>query len=387
MNAIGGRRILRRLFREALGGVDSRRAVARALSSPGLARILEGAHRVGVFACGKAASAMVRGVPRPLRRGAMVVLPRGYPAVGLSSLEVLFSSHPDPDSSSLRAARRALAFFAGFGPRDVILCLISGGTSSLLALPRPGLTLDAKRRAVRRLMRSGASIVQINRLRKSLSAIKGGKLGRRTEARLVTLVLSDVPGDRPALVGSGPTVRGRRGDRTLVVGSNRLGLEAAAREARRLGLYPLFSPRRLSGEAREEGRRFARAAASLEPGQVLLAGGETTVELARRHGRGGRNLEFALGAAFALEGETGITVLAAGSDGIDGSSKAAGALADGETVGRARRRGLDASRALARHDTEAFFERIGDLVVTGPTGTNVTDWALALREGDEVLSP
>jgi hydroxypyruvate reductase len=310
----------------------------------------------------------------------MVVLPRGYSGGGLSSVEVLFSSHPEPDSSSVRAARRALDYFESFGSRDVILCLISGGASSLLALPRPGLTLEAKRRAIRRLMRSGASIVAINRLRKSLSAIKGGGLGRRTSARLVTLVLSDVPGDRPALVGSGPTIRGRRGDATLVVGSNRLGLEAAAREARRLGLRPRVSARRLSGEAREEGRRFARAATGLKPGQVLLAGGETTVEVARAHGRGGRNLEFALGAALALDGETGVTVLAAGSDGIDGSSRAAGALADGRTLDRARRRGLDATRALARHDTEVFFERLGDLVVTGPTGTNVTDWAMAVRE-------
>ena len=379
MNAFGGRRILRSLFRKALGGVDPRRAVAQALARPSLARVLKGAHSVGVFACGKAASAMVRGVPAGLRRGAMVVLPRGYPAVGLSSLEVLFASHPEPDSSSVRAARRALEFFEGFGPRDVILCLISGGTSSLLTLPRPGLTLEAKRRAVQKLMRSGASIVEINRLRTSLSAIKGGRLGRRTAARLVTLVLSDVPGDRPALVGSGPTVRRRRGDVTLVVGSNRLGLEAAAREAREIGLRPRFSPRRLSGEAVEEGRRFARSAARLEPGQVLLAGGETTVKLARRHGRGGRNLEFALGAALTLEGEEGITVLAAGSDGIDGSSTAAGGLADGGTLSRARQRGLNASRALARHDTEAFFERLGDLVVTGPTGTNVTDWAMAVR--------
>ena len=380
MNGTGGRRTLEWLFRTCLKGVDPRKAVARVLSRPRLAGVLGGARRVGVFACGKAASAMVRGVPARFRGNALVVLPRGYPAGGLSSLEVLFSSHPEPDSSSVRAARRALEYFAGFGPQDVILCLISGGTSSLLTLPRPGVTLEDKRRAVRRLMRSGASIIEINRLRASLSAVKGGRLGRATSARLVTLVLSDVPGDRPALVGSGPTVRGRRGDATLVVGSNRLGLQAAARQARALGLRPRFSGRRLSGEAREAGRRFGRAASRLAPGQVLLAGGETTVKLARRHGRGGRNLEFALGAALALEGEKGITVLAAGSDGIDGSSRAAGALADGQTLARARRRGLDAPRALALHDTEPFFERLGDLLVTGPTGTNVSDWAMAIRE-------
>src|SRR6202162_2089217 len=253
MNESGGRRTLLRLFRKSLGAADPRRAVSRALSGPRVSRLLGHARRVGVFACGKAASAMVRGVPGRLRRGALVILPRGYPGAGLSSLEVLFSSHPEPDASSVRAARRALDFFAGFGPEDVILCLISGGTSSLLAMPRPGLTLAAKRRAVRRIMRPGASIVEVNRWRKALSAIKGGNLGRRTSARLVTLVLSDVPGDRPALVGSGPTVRGGRRDVTVVVGSNRTGLEAAAREARRLGLSPRVSRRRLSGEGRGGG--------------------------------------------------------------------------------------------------------------------------------------
>src|SRR6185369_4016737 len=250
MNGNRDRRILRRLFEEALAGVEPRRAVARALERPRLARLLGAADRVGVFACGKAASAMVRGLPSPWRRGALVILPRGYPDRGLSSVEVLFSSHPEPDASSVRAARRAIDFFRGFGPRDVILCLVSGGTSSLLAMPRPGLTLKAKRRAVRRLMRSGASIAEINRLRKSLSAIKGGRLGRQTAASLVTLVLSDVPGDRPSLVGSGPTVRGGRRDVTLVVGSNRLGLEAAARAARGQGLRPAVTRGRMSGEAR-----------------------------------------------------------------------------------------------------------------------------------------
>ncbi len=335
---------------------------------------------MGVFACGKAAAAMLQGVPRRFRRAALAVLPRGYPAEGLSSSAVLFAAHPEPDSSSVRAARRSADFFSLFGSQDVILCLISGGTSSLLTLPRPGITLDQKRRAVRELMRSGASIVEVNRLRKSLSAIKGGRLGRRTSARLVTLVLSDVPGDPAELVGSGPTVRGLRGDVTLVVGSNRMGLVSAAREALNRGLRPRLRRERLSGEARTQGERFARAAMRLEPGEVLLAGGETTVTIQGRHGRGGRNLEFALGAALALQARKGVTVLAAGSDGIDGTSRAAGALADGETISRALRVGLDPGRALERHDTEAFFERLGDLLLPGPTGTNVGDWAFALRD-------
>ena len=322
---------------------------------------------------------MVLGVPRDFATSALVILPRGYPAEELTAAEVLFSSHPEPDASSVKAARRAVEYFEGFEREDVLLCLISGGTSSLLALPRAGLTLAAKRSAVRRLMRSGASIVELNRLRKSLSAVKGGKLGRRTPARLITLVLSDVPGDRPSIVGSGPTVRGRRGDVSLVVGSNRLGLEAAAREARRLGLRVKVRRARLAGEASEEGARFARAARKLSPGQVLLAGGETTVTIRDGHGRGGRNLEFALAAARELDSSAGVAILAAGSDGVDGSSRAAGAFADATTLMRAGRLRLDPSEALARHDTERFFEKLGDLLVTGPTGTNVCDWAFALR--------
>ena len=379
MNGNGGRRTLRLLFEAALGGADPKAAVSEALSRPSVARALAWAGEVGVFACGKAAVSMASGLPDGLRKRALVVVPRGYPAGVVSSAEVLFSSHPEPDGASLAAARRALDYFEGYGPKDVILCLISGGTSSLLALPGPGVTLESKRGAVRRLMRSGASIVEINRLRKSLSAVKGGKLGRKTRARLVTLVLSDVPGDRPSLVGSGPTIRGIPGDVILVVGSNQSGLDAAARLAREKDLAPSVRRGRLSGEAHEQGRRFARSAARLQRGQVLLAGGETTVTIRGTHGRGGRNLEFALAAALELAGTEGVTVLAAGSDGIDGSSRAAGALADGRTIARALRLGLDPERTLAHHDTEAFFERLGDLFVPGPTGTNVCDWAFAFR--------
>ena len=381
MNGMPARRVLATLFRVALEGVDPRRCVSKAQRQPHLERAIAGARRVGVFACGKASAAMVRGLPGPLRAGSLVVLPAGYPALGLKGCEVLFAAHPEPDASSLAAARRAIDYFGSFGRDDLLLCLISGGTSSLLALPRPGITLAEKRRAVRRRMRSGASIVEINRLRKRLSAVKGGKLGRRTRAKLVTLVLSDVPGDDPGLVGSGPTVRGRACDLTLVIGSNRLGLEAAARAASDLGLRPRVLRRRLSGEAREEGKRFARRGLRLNRGEVLLAGGETTVTIGggSLRGRGGRNLEFALGAAIKLDGADGIAILSAGSDGIDGSSRAAGAFADGKTIGRAARLALDGERALTRHDTERFFDALGDLVVPGPTGTNVCDWAIAVR--------
>jgi len=378
MNAGLGRTVARDLYRAALEGVEPERRVAEALSGGNVAHAIAAAREVGAFAVGKAAAGMLRGARGRYRRG-LAVLPRGSERLRAPGVEAILSSHPEPDGSSVAAARRALAFFRSFGEEDLLLCLVSGGASSLLALPRPGVTLDEKRRAVARLARSGASILEINRLRTSLSAVKGGALGRATEARLVTLVISDVPGDRPALVGSGPTIRARRGDVVRVIGTNAMGLQSAAREARRLGLSPRIAPRRLSGEAREAGARLARRARRLSPGEVLLAGGETTVALPPRHGRGGRNLELALGAARQMEGEKGLVLLAAGSDGLDGSSRATGAFADGQTIARARRRGLDFEEALRRHDTERFFERLSDLLVTGPTGTNVADWVFALR--------
>ena len=230
---------------------------------------------------------------------------------------------------------------------------------------------------MRALAASGASILDLNRLRTSLSAVKGGRLGRATRARLVTLVLSDVPGDRAATVGSGPTVRGRRGDVVRIVGSNRTGLDAAAREATRLGRRVARVPGRLSGESRRAGGRIARLGAALPPGAVLLAGGETVVTLGPRPGSGGRTLELALAAALAES--SGWTLLAASSDGLDGSSGAAGAWADGGTIARARRAGLDPEAALSRHDTRAVFEAAGDLFVTGPTGGNVGDWVFLVR--------
>ncbi|HTR04664.1 MAG TPA: DUF4147 domain-containing protein [Thermoanaerobaculia bacterium] len=372
--------LLGRLYRAALEGADPEAAVRRALARPDVARALAGARTVGLFAAGKAAAAMARGARSVGGARRLVILPRGHARLGLPTRDVALASHPEPDSSSARAARRARRFFRGFGEGDVILCLVSGGTSSLLALPRPGLTLAAKRRAVRALANRGASILALNRLRTSLSAVKGGRLGRETRARLVTLVLSDVPGDRAAAVGSGPTIRGRRGDVVRVVASNRAGLDAAARAARAAGVRVVRWPKRLAGEARRAGERLGRAASALPRGTVLLAGGETTVTLSGTRGRGGRSLELALGAAMALEPRAGVTVLAAGSDGLDGSSGAAGAYADGRTVGRARRLRRDAREALARHDTRALFAALDDLFVTGPTGGNVGDWVFLARE-------
>jgi hydroxypyruvate reductase len=373
------RSLLLGLYRSALAAVDARRAVTKVLSRSEIARALAGSRRVGIFAAGKAATGMFQAAWRPGREG-LVVLPRGFRGPReRDGVRILYGAHPEPDASSVRAARAAVRFFSRFGPDDLLLCLVSGGSSSLLCLPRPGITLAQKRRAIRRLVQSGAPIEKVNRLRTSLSAIKGGKLGRATAARIVTLVVSDVPGDRPALVGSGPTIRNRAADLTRVVASNRAGLAAAAREARRRKLAPKLRRRRLQGEAREVGHRIGREVEHLRPGEVLLAGGETTVSLGRVHGKGGRNLEIALAAAFSLEGDPSAALLAAGSDGRDGSSDAAGVFVDGSTISQARRLGLDPRRALSRHDTEPFFRQMGGLLRTGPTGTNVADWAFGVR--------
>jgi hydroxypyruvate reductase len=348
---------------------------------------------------------MYAAAARRLPRGApaLVVLPRGYsrlalapqPAVALELAlapeaalppEVLFASHPEPDRTSVAAARRALQWFRQFGREDTILCLVSGGASSLLCLPRKGLSLAEKRARVRTLSRSGASILELNRLRTRLSAVKGGRLGRATEARLVTLVLSDVAGDDPAVVGSGPTIRGRRASRDVVrvVGSNATGLAAAAAAARARGFVPVRMRRRMEGEAAREGRRIARRALALAKGEVLLAGGETTVRLAeaaRRPRPGGRSLEVAAAAAAVLAGSD-VWLLAAASDGVDGTSRAAGALVDGGSARRAEASGTGLARALAIHATEELFEptAAGGLFAPGPTGTNVCDWVFALRQ-------
>jgi glycerate 2-kinase len=377
MRGTGQRQVLRRLYKAALAGVDPAAAVRGALCLPAVREALEGARRIGVFASGKAAARMLHGASRVIGER-LAVVPRGGLRPG-RGVPTLTAAHPEPDRSSLAAARRALEFFGRFNEGDCVLCLISGGTSSLLCLPRPGWTLSAKRRAVDRLVARGAAIGEVNRLRTRLSAVKGGRLARATRARVVTLALSDVPGDRPALIGSGPTVRGRRDDRTLVVAWNALGVRAAAGQAAALGVRPRIAKRLLSGEARAAGAAFARQALALPPGAALLAGGETAVALGKHRGRGGRCLEFALGAARVLEGRPDIAILAAGSDGRDGSSRAAGAFADGSTLSRARKRGLDDAAALRLHDTEPLFASLGDLFVTGATGVNVADWAFACR--------
>jgi hydroxypyruvate reductase len=382
--------------------------------------------RTIVLGAGKAAAAMAQAVERQTA-GALegLVVTRYGHGAECSRIEVVEAAHPVPDAAGRAAAARILELAAGAGPDDLVLCLISGGASSLLSLPAPGLTLEDKQAVNRALLASGADIGQMNVVRKHLSAIKGGRLAAAAHpARVVSLVISDVPGDDPAVIGSGPTVPDpstfadalrilarhgieppaaarahlaaaaeetpKPGDprlalaETIVVARPQASLEAAAACARERGLTPLILGDAIEGEAREvakvmagialQARRHGQPAA---PPCVLLSGGETTVTV-RGRGRGGRNAEFLLGLAVQLHGAAGISALAADTDGIDGSEDNAGALLTPDTLARARALGLDAAAMLADNDGYGFFSALGDLVVTGPTLTNVNDFRAIL---------
>ncbi len=353
--------------------------------------------RTIVLALGKAAMPMARRVEARWRGplSGLAVAPHGS-ALMLKRIATMTAAHPVPDESSVEAAQRLLALARGAGEDDLVLVLLSGGASSLACLPGEGLELAEKRRLTSALLRSGASVSEINCVRRHLSRFKGGRLALAAPpARLVTLAISDVVGDSPEDIGSGPTAadpsrieearailaryavaapdRGWSetpvqvpGAWGLVAGAA-LALDAAAAKARRLG----YQVRRLEceGEAREVGRAHAALALAAEPGTALISGGELTVTV-RGRGRGGPNQEYALAAALGLEGRDGICGLAADTDGIDGDSEAAGAFFEcGAPGGEA---------ALEANDSGAWFAARGGLFVTGPTGTNVSDLRIIL---------
>jgi hydroxypyruvate reductase len=342
---------------------------------------------------------------------------------------VVEAAHPVPDAAGQNAARRILEYAQSAGADDLVLCLISGGASALLALPGPGLSLEDKQAVGRALLASGADIAQMNAVRKHLSAIKGGRLAAAAHpASVVSLLISDVPGDDPAVIGSGPTVADpttfadarailRRygiappgdvikhlseardetpkpgdprlaGAKTIVVARPQASLEAAAARAEAVGVPALILGDAIEGEAREVGKVLAAIALQVRRhGQpapspcVLLSGGETTVTL-RGQGRGGRNAEFLLGLTLHLNGAAGIAAIAADTDGIDGSEDNAGSLALPDSLARAGEIGLDARARLADNDAYGFFAALGDLVITGPTLTNVNDFRAILIEAE-----
>ncbi len=353
----------------------------------------------------------------------LVVTRYGH-AAPCTRIEVVEAAHPVPDAAGEAAALRILSMVQGMGPDDLILCLISGGGSALLSAPAPGITLADKRAINQALLRSGAAIGEMNCVRKHLSAVKGGRLAAAAgPTPMLTLMISDVPGDDPSVIASGPTV----GDpttreqareilaryaiavpdsvvrhladpasespkpgaaslahvRNIMIATPRASLEAAAALALAAGYAPIILGDDLEGEARDVAADHARLARErLAEGApcVLLSGGETTVTV-RGRGRGGRNAEFLLALAVALDGAPGISALAGDTDGIDGTEDNAGAIITPDTLARAAAAGIDAQAMLAQNNAYEAFAGLGDLVITGPTLTNVNDFRAVLIEG------
>jgi glycerate 2-kinase len=412
------RNLLLRLFETAVESAKPGPAVLRHL--PGKPR-----GRCVVVGAGKASAAMAAAIDAAWPDVALsgVVVTRYGHAVPAGRIRVLEAAHPVPDAMSEIAAKALLGAVRGLGEEDLVIAVMSGGGSSLLVAPADGMTLVDKQTFNRLLLTSGATIDEMNAVRKHLSAIKGGRLALAARpARVVTLVLSDVPGDDPEAVASGPTLGDSstlemvreivarhaltlppaaravlasgietpkpeevRGE-VHIIAAPSLALAAAADVARGAGLTPLVLGDALEGEAREAGRLMAGIAVSaarnsLPVGRpaVLLSGGETTVSIGDGPaGRGGRNTEFSLALALALKGERQVWSIAADTDGIDGTEDAAGAIVTPDTLVRARSRGLDAVSHLLGHDSYAFFEELGDLLKTGPTLTNVNDFRAIL---------
>ena len=389
--------------------------------------------RIVVVGAGKATPAMARACEGILgdRIHAGSINTKHDHAVPLERISTIECAHPIPDESGVAGAREILHLLSGLTEHDVVLCLLSGGGSALMPVPAPGITLQDKGLTTGALLACGATIHEINTIRKHLSAIKGGWLAMRAmPARVVSMMVSDVIDDPIDIIASGPTAPDpttfadgldildlygitqaipttvllhleagaagqvpetpKSGDaafdrtRNLVVGNNCLALAAARSEAERRGYQPLVLSSRIAGETRHVAamhvaiaREVATTSQPISAPACLISGGETTVTL-RGDGKGGRNQEFALAAALDLDGCEGITVLSCGTDGTDGPTDAAGAIADGSSVSRAAAVGLGASQYLARNNSYRFFQALDDLVITGPTGTNVMDLRLLL---------
>ena len=417
------RGLLRAMFDAAVDAALPERVVPPHLPKPPAGRTI-------VVGAGKASAAMARTLEEHWTGGELtgLVVTRYGHAARCRSVEIVEASHPVPDAAGMAAAERMLAMVRELTADDLVIALMSGGASALLTLPAPGLTLADKQAVNQALLRSGADITEMNCVRKHLSAIKGGRLAAAAyPATTVTLAMSDVPGDDPAVIGSGPTVpdtttfAGARavlakygidepeaairhlqaaadetpkpGDPRLsrasveVIAAPQISLEAAASVARQAGLTPLVLGDALEGEAREVGRvmagiagHVARYDQPVAAPAVLLSGGETTVTV-RGKGRGGRNVEFLLSLVVSLSGAPRVYALAADTDGIDGADEAAGAFATPDTIARAAAKGIDAKASLADNDGHGFFAAIGDQLVIGPTLTNVNDFrALLIKD-------
>lgn len=422
-----------RIFRAALKAAAPGEAVLRHLvltrgvlaAGPKRYR-LDTFQNVYVIGAGKASAQMAQPIERLLGKriaGGLINVKYGHTAP-LRRIELNQCGHPLPDRNGELGAQRIAEIARHAGPNDLVVCLISGGASALLPLPAPPVTLEEKQETTRLLLHCGANIHELNCVRKHISAIKGGQLAALAwPATVLALILSDVIGDDLDVIGSGPTVPDRStfagalailakygiadkvpesvrqrlnsaapetpkpGDKifsqvqNLIVGSNRLAVDAAAQQARALGYRTAVLSTFIEGETRDVARVHAAIAREIratgqpvKPPACLISGGETTVTI-RGTGLGGRNQEFALAAALDIAGLKDVVVLSAGTDGTDGPTDAAGAIADGTTIARSK---LNAPAYLAGNDSYHFFENLGDLIKTGPTGTNVADVRILL---------
>jgi hydroxypyruvate reductase len=419
------RKHARTIFQAALSAADPAGAVERHLRRRDFSRFRD----IYVVGAGKAGASMAQAAERVLGRriaAGLLNVKYGHTAK-LRRIELNECGHPVPDPNGVAGAERIARIAAGAGKDDLVICLISGGASALMPLPAEGITLEEKQATTRLLLASGANIHEINAIRKHISRIKGGQLARlASPARVESLMLSDVIGDNLDVIGSGPTApdvstfadvmeildrygirervpapvrerieQGERGDlpetpkpddavfarvRNTIVGSSRLALAAAAARARSLGYRTLVLSSEIQGEAREIARmhaaiasEIARTGRPIKPPACVITGGETTVTL-RGDGLGGRAQEFALAAALDIAGLENVVVFCAGTDGSDGPTNAAGAVADGQTLPRKP----DARSYLNRNDSYHYFESLNDLVITGPTNTNVMDVCIML---------
>ena len=433
------RPLLTKLIKQALEAVEAGGAIRRAVRKHGH-RLTVGRRpydlrrykRIVVIGAGKAAAAMARAMEWLLGTRldtGLVIVKYGH-AVRTRQILVEEAGHPVPDAAGLKAARRLERLTSSLSARDLLIVLLSGGASSLMPAPVQGITFNDEQRVTQQLLKSGASIREINTVRKHLSQLKGGRLAASTDATIVTLILSDVIGDEVSAIASGPTVsdpttfhdaveclkryrlwsgapervrthldRGRRGlvadtpkpgaalfrrAQHHLIGNNGLAVAAAAQAARKARLNTFVHRPALTGEASLAGARFgAMARRILDQGKPMcrpccvIAGGETTVRVKGR-GIGGRAQEFALAAATEIAGLKQVWVAALGTDGTDGPTKAAGAVVDGETVGRARRLGVDIDRALKGNNTYPALKKLRAHITTGPTNTNVNDLYLLL---------
>ena len=415
--------LLRQMFDAAVASAQAEVCIPRFIPAAPRGRVV-------VIGAGKASAAMAHAVERhwegPLE--GLVVTRYGY-QVDCDSIEIVQAAHPVPDQAGLQAAQRVLERVGALNADDLVICLISGGGSALLPLPLPGLALADKQAVSRALLKCGASISEMNCVRRHLSAIKGGRLAAACHpARVVNLLISDVPGDNPIDIASGPTVGDEttcedalaiidryqielppavldvlqsgagetikpddsrlRGVETHLIATPQMALEAAAAVAEEAGIPAYILGDSIEGEAREVGKVMAGIVQQLvrhrmpfKPPCVLLSGGETTVTL-RGDGRGGRNVEFLLALAIALNGQPGVYGIAGDTDGVDGVEEIAGAIFTPSTLARAWLQGINPSDSLANNDGHGFFGALGDGLTTGPTLTNVNDFRAVYVHAD-----